>query len=179
MPAMQDDRLVGALLAGLPTPPPPDPHAPAGSISTTVNAISGSVDLRPGARMSPRRGYGTFQLGQQASPLAIGLRDHSMRTPGQLQQNFPRELAISEAAALAGIDAIEFRLKQTDDPRLIGVLKSGARGVGLADAPVAGPEGGGYRGDAGVGPGRVGDAALGHLLGVRLPGVGRPGAPAR
>jgi CO/xanthine dehydrogenase Mo-binding subunit len=69
-------------------------------------------------------GRGTVQLGQEASPLKLGLRDHSMRTPGQLQQNFPRELAISEAAALAGIDPIEFRLKHTSDERLIGVLKS-------------------------------------------------------
>ena len=67
-------------------------------------------------------GYGTFQIGQKTSPLAIGLRDHSMRTPGQLQQNYPRELAISEAAAMAGIDAIEFRLRQSDDARLRGVL---------------------------------------------------------
>ena len=43
------------------------------------------------------RGHGTFQVGQKASPLAVGLRDHSMRTPGQFQQTFPRELAISEA----------------------------------------------------------------------------------
>ena len=69
-------------------------------------------------------GHGTFQVGQKESPLGIGLRDHSMRTPGQLQQNFPRELAISEAAAHAGVDAIEFRLNQTTDARLIGVLKA-------------------------------------------------------
>ena len=56
-------------------------------------------------------GHGTLQIGQEASPLTVGLRDHSMRTPGQLQQNFPRELAMSEAAALAGIDPIEFRLE--------------------------------------------------------------------
>jgi CO/xanthine dehydrogenase Mo-binding subunit len=47
-----------------------------------------------------------------------------MRTPGQLQQNYPRELALSETAALAGIDAIEFRIRQTDDQRLIGALKA-------------------------------------------------------
>jgi len=35
MPAMQDDRLVGAIIAGLPTPPPPDVKAEAGSISST------------------------------------------------------------------------------------------------------------------------------------------------
>ena len=82
-------------------------------------------------------GFGTFQVGQKASPLGIGLRDHSMRTPGQLQQNFPRELALSEAAARAGIDAIEFRLKQTDDARLIGALEGRARGVRMGDADVA------------------------------------------
>ena len=123
MPAMQDDRLVGAVIAGLPTPPPPDVAAPAGSIGTTVNRISDPwvYDLVPNVGES---GYGTFQLGQQASPLAVGLRDHSMRTPGQLQQNFPRELAISEAAAQAGVDAIEFRLRQTSDSRLIGTLEA-------------------------------------------------------
>ena len=123
MPAMQDDRLVGAVIAGLPTPPPPDVAAPAGSIGSTVNRIADPwvYDLVPNVGES---GYGTFQLGQQASPLAVGLRDHSMRTPGQLQQNFPRELAISEAAAQAGIDAIEFRLRQTSDRRLIGTLEA-------------------------------------------------------
>jgi len=123
MPAMQDDRLVGALIAGLPTQPAPQVQPPPGSISSTVNGIADPLvyDRIPNVAES---GYGTFQIGQQASPLAIGLRDHSMRTPGQLQQNFPREVAFSEAAAAAGIDAIEFRLRQTADERLIGVLKS-------------------------------------------------------
>ena len=123
MPAMQDDRLVGALIAGLPTPPPPDVRPEPGSISSTVNGIADPwiYDRVPNVAES---GYGTFQIGQKASPLAIGLRDHSMRTPGQLQQNYPRELALSEAAALAGLDAIEFRLRQTTDQRLIGALKA-------------------------------------------------------
>src|SRR5438046_2298589 len=56
MPAMQDDRPVGAVLAGLPT---------------------------------------------------------------QLQQNVPRELAITEAAVLAGVDPLRFRMNQTDDERLL------------------------------------------------------------
>ena len=70
------------------------------------------------------RGHGTFQVGQKESPLAVGLRDHSMRTPGQFQQNFPRELAISEAAALAGADAIQFRIDHANEERAIGVLKA-------------------------------------------------------
>jgi CO/xanthine dehydrogenase Mo-binding subunit len=47
-----------------------------------------------------------------------------MRTPGQFQQNFPRELAVSEAAALAGIDAIQFRIDHANEDRVIGVLKA-------------------------------------------------------
>lgn len=123
MPAMQDDRLIGAVLAGLPTPPPPEVQPPAGSISSTVNALSDPWIYEQVPNVS-ELGYGTFQLGQQASPLVVGLRDHSMRTPGQLQQNHPREVAMSEAAAAAGLDAIEFRLKQTKDARLIGALKA-------------------------------------------------------
>ena len=84
-------------------------------------------------------GYGTFQLGQKSSPLAIGLRDHSMRTPGQLQQNYPRELAFSEAAALAGVDAIEFRLRQTTDKRLIEVLKAVRDASGWQTRPSPSP----------------------------------------
>ena len=99
---------------------------PQGSISSTVNAIQDPWIYERVPNVA-EIGYGTFQIGQKASPLGIGLRDHSMRTPGQLQQNFPRELAMSEAAAQAGIDAIEFRLRQTDDARLRGVLDRGAR----------------------------------------------------
>jgi CO/xanthine dehydrogenase Mo-binding subunit len=47
-----------------------------------------------------------------------------MRTPGQFQQNYPRELAISEAASLAGADAIQFRMDHASEERVIGVLKS-------------------------------------------------------
>jgi len=52
-----------------------------------------------------------------SSPLAIGIRDYSMRTLVQFQQNFPRELAISEAPALAGVDALQFRIDHADEER--------------------------------------------------------------
>ena len=45
-----------------------------------------------------------------------------MRTPIQYQQNFPRETAMSEAAALAGMDAIDFRLAHTTEPRFKAIL---------------------------------------------------------
>ena len=121
MPAMQDDRPIGAILAGLPTMPAPQVHSD--RVTSTVNGIEDPWIYAPVAERE-ERGHGTFQVGQKASPLAVGLRDHSMRTPGQFQQNYPRELAISEAAALAGADAIQFRLDHTSEERVIGVLKA-------------------------------------------------------
>ena len=121
MPAMQDDRPIGAVLAGLPTMPAPNEKAV--FIGSTVNDIADPW-IYDGAVTVLERGHGTFQVGQKASPLTVGLRDHSMRTPGQFQQNFPRELAVSEAAALAGVDALQFRLDHTTEERAIGVLKA-------------------------------------------------------
>jgi len=121
MPAMQDDRPVGAVLAGLPTMPAPDVHGD--FVTSTMNNISDEW-LYAQAENVIERGHGTFQVGQKASPLAVGLRDHSMRTPVQFQQNYPRELAISEAAALAGVDAIQFRIDNLKEERAIGVLKA-------------------------------------------------------
>ena len=121
MPAMQDDRLVGAVLAGLPTTPAPDVHGD--FVTSTMNNISDEWLYAQSANVI-ERGHGTFQVGQKASPIAVGLRDHSMRTPVQFQQNYPRELAISEAAALAGVDAIQFRIDNLKEERAIGVLKA-------------------------------------------------------
>jgi CO/xanthine dehydrogenase Mo-binding subunit len=121
MPAMQDDRPIGAVLAGLPTMPAPDVHSD--FITTTINNISDPWVYAPVPNVL-ERGHGTYQVGQKASPLAVGLRDHSMRTPVQFQQNYPRELAISEAAALAGVDALQFRIDHATEERVIGVLKA-------------------------------------------------------
>src|SRR5581483_8897166 len=121
MPAMQDDRPIGAVLAGLPTMPAPNEKAV--FIGSTVNDIQDPW-IYDGVSTLVERGHGTFQVGQKGSPLATGLRDHSMRTPGQFQQNFPRELAVSEAAALASADAIQFRIDHAKEERVIGVLKA-------------------------------------------------------
>ena len=121
MPAMQDDRPIGAVLAGLPTMPAPDEKGVL--VGTTVNDIYDPW-LYDGTQTLIERGHGTFQIGQKSSPLAVGLRDHSMRTPGQFQQNFPRELAVTEAAALAGADSIQFRIDHAKEERAINVLKS-------------------------------------------------------
>src|SRR5579875_264078 len=132
MPAMQDDRPVGAVLAGLPTMAPPNPKGD--FISSTMNSIQDPW-IYDGVSVLAEHGHGTFQVGQQASPLSIGIRDHSMRTPGQFQQNFPRELAISEAAALAGADAIQFRIDHATEDRVIGVLKAVREASGWQTRP--------------------------------------------
>jgi len=121
MPAMQDDRPIGAVLAGLPTMPAPQVHSD--GATSTVNGIQDPWIYAQVPNLM-ENGHGTFQVGQKASPLAVGLRDHSMRTPGQFQQNYPRELAISEAAALAGADALQFRIDHATEERAIGVLKA-------------------------------------------------------
>jgi len=121
MPAMQDDRPIGAILAGLPTMEAP--RVKSDSVTSTVNGIEDPWIYAPVPNVT-ERGHGTFQVGQKASPIAVGLRDHSMRTPGQFQQNYPRELAMSEAAALAGSDAIQFRIDHATEERAIGVLKA-------------------------------------------------------
>ena len=132
MPAMQDDRLIGAVLAGLPTMPAPDVHGD--FVSSTVNNISDPW-VYASVPMWSERGHGTFQVGQKASPTAVGLRDHSMRTPGQYQQNYPRELAINEAAALAGADALQFRIDHASEQRVIGVLKAVREASGWETRP--------------------------------------------
>ncbi len=137
MPAMQDDRPVGAVIAGLPTMAAPEVHSD--SVTSTVNGIS---DPWLYARVPNviESGHGTFQVGQKASPLAVGLRDHSMRTPGQYQQNFPRELAINEAAALAGADAIHFRIEHTTEERVVEVLKAVREASGWDTRPSPRPD---------------------------------------
>jgi nicotinate dehydrogenase subunit B len=120
MPAMQDDRLVGAILAGLPTIPAPNEKE---SLFGLRNGISDPW-IYDAVRTMAERGHGTSQIGQTSSPINVGLRDHSLRTPVQYQQNFPRELAITEAAVLAGKDPLQFRIQHAREKRLIGVLES-------------------------------------------------------
>jgi nicotinate dehydrogenase subunit B len=119
-PPMQDDRLVGALLAGMPVIEAPSPDTSYGFQSGLLNV--GDIWVYGTVANVQEQGHGTYQLGEKASPIAVGLRDHSMRTPIQFQQNFPREIAISEAAALAGKDPLQFRLDHVEDERFKAIL---------------------------------------------------------
>ena len=120
MPAFQDDRMIGAVIAGLPTMDAPSEK---GHVLNSISNGPSDQWLYDTVANLTERAHGTYQIGQKSSPMAIGLRDHSMRTPGQFQQNFPREMAMSEAAALAGADPLQFRIDHAKDERLITVLK--------------------------------------------------------
>ena len=125
-PAGQDDRPVGAILAGMPTMAAPAVVPGPGSFSGIKNGISDPwvYDQVPNALQT---GYGTWNIGSNgADPnyqTEIGLRGHSMRTPGQRQQNFAQESMISELAAAAKTDPLQFRINNTSAQRLINVLE--------------------------------------------------------
>ena len=120
MPAMQDDRPIGAILAGLPTMAAPNEKD---SLFGMRNEPSDPW-LYGATPAVLERAHGGPQVGQTSSPINVGLRDHSLRTPGQYQQNFPRELAITEAAYLANVDPLQFRINHATEKRAIAVLES-------------------------------------------------------
>ncbi len=134
MPAMQDDRPIGAVLAGLPAQRAPGSKDEPPSKNTLYDdwVYDNILHLE-------ERGHSSWQIGQLASPLAAGLRDHAMRTPGQYQQNFPREVALSEAAALAGTDAIQFRIDHAKEERLKTVLERLRQESGWERRPAPNP----------------------------------------
>ncbi|WP_263408960.1 xanthine dehydrogenase family protein molybdopterin-binding subunit [Terriglobus tenax] len=131
-PAMQDDRPIGAVLAGLPAMSAPSEK---GTMLNTIANGSSDAWLYDTVANLDERCHGTYQVGQKESPLAIGLRDHSMRTPTQFQQNFPREMAMNEAAALAGADPLQFRIDHAKEERLITVLKRLQKETGWKSQP--------------------------------------------
>jgi nicotinate dehydrogenase subunit B len=138
--AGQDDRPVGALLAGLPTMAAPAIVPPAGSFSSISNGISDTwvYDQVPNAIQT---GLGSWNMGSNGNDpnyqTEIGLRGHSMRTPGQRQQNFAHESMMNELAAAAKMDPIEFRIANTSAARLINVLNTlkGASGWQTRPSP--------------------------------------------
>jgi nicotinate dehydrogenase subunit B len=137
-PPMQDDRLVGAVLAGMPVIDAPVPENKSFIHSAVINMADKWIyQSVPNVAES---GHGMWQVGQKESPLNIGLRDHSMRTPIQFQQNFPRESAISEAAAKAGKDALQFRLDNVTDPRFIALLTRLREEAGWETRPSPAPQ---------------------------------------
>ncbi len=112
-PAQSDPRLLGAILAGMPSTPPGTgswiaTEWPYDKIQNRLEEAYGMPNL------AVESAYG-------------GLRGNIMRTPGQRQQNFVLEGLLNEAAAAAKADPIAFRLEHTTDQRLIDLLKATAK----------------------------------------------------
>jgi CO/xanthine dehydrogenase Mo-binding subunit len=109
-PHMFDPRPLGALLAGAPC----STSKPGGFIATEW-----PYDKIPN---SLQEAYGMPNLGAEAP--SGGLRGNIMRTPGQRQQNFVLESLLNEAAANAGVDPVQFRIRHTTNRRLIELLEA-------------------------------------------------------
>ncbi len=144
MAAMQDDRMVGALLAGLPTITPPGAANPTpGWIGSVPNSLSDSpvYDAVPNQL---QQAFGAYQLGTDPTQAdfntQIGMRGHSMRTPAQRQQNFGREAFMNELAAAAKTDALQFRIKNTTDTRLVNVINAVKNASGWETRPSPSPK---------------------------------------
>jgi isoquinoline 1-oxidoreductase len=71
-----------------------------------------------------------FSGGPGTHPLAIG----AWRAPGNNTNSYARESQIDQLAVAAGMDPVEFRLKNLSDPRMIRVLKAAAEKFGWAPA---------------------------------------------
>jgi CO/xanthine dehydrogenase Mo-binding subunit len=93
-----------------------------------------------------QKGFGSWNMGQGTPSTDpnyetnIGLRGHSMRTPGQRQQNFAHESMMSELAAAAKVDPIQFRIKHTTAQRLVNVLNIVKQKSGWETRPSPSPK---------------------------------------
>ncbi|HTZ22291.1 MAG TPA: molybdopterin cofactor-binding domain-containing protein, partial [Opitutaceae bacterium] len=74
--------------------------------------------------------HGTFAGPPGLHPFGIG----AWRAPGNNTNSFARESQIDIMAAAAGIDPVEFRLKNLSDPRMIRVLQAAAQRFGWKPA---------------------------------------------
>ncbi len=122
MPGIDDTRLLGALLSGLPN----GGHAVSWTDPPQPLFLTRLAHEWPYDRVPYRQEIclGAPNLGQPQSAIDVGLRHRQMRSPIDLQQTFGVECVINEAAAAAGADPIQFRIDHTSDRRLINVLEA-------------------------------------------------------
>jgi nicotinate dehydrogenase subunit B len=85
-----------------------------------------------------RTAYGRGWTAPEVHPFATG----PWRAPGNNTNTFARESQIDILASKAGMDPLEFRLKNLKDERMIAVLRAAAEKFGWT--PAKGPSGRGY-----------------------------------
>jgi nicotinate dehydrogenase subunit B len=137
-PHESDARLLGAILAGMPT--------------TTSKPGMWIATEWPYEKIQTRleEAYGMPNIG--ADSAYGGLRGNIMRTPVQRQQNFALEGLINEAAAAVKADPIQFRIEHTTEQRLIDILNATAKAAGWEPRPS--PHRGARKAGSGVVAGR-------------------------
>lgn len=128
-PHENDARMLGAVLAGLPT------LAPKITAEYTPIWTVPVYDKIPGVL---ERAFSMPNLAAEAS--TGGLRGNIMRTPVQRQQNFAIEAIMNEAAAAASMDPIQFRIAHSSHDRLIEVVRATAAAAGWVPRPSPGPD---------------------------------------
>ena len=122
-PHENDARMLGAILAGLPT------------LTTGVSYTYGAIhNAWPYDKVPAfEQAFSTENVGNDSA--GGGLRGNIMRTPLQRQQNTALEGLVTEAAAAAGADPIEFRIRHTTNEALIGILRDTADAAGWQSRP--------------------------------------------
>ncbi|QJT07723.1 xanthine dehydrogenase family protein molybdopterin-binding subunit [Oceanidesulfovibrio marinus] len=75
--------------------------------------------------------YGSWRAASKAHPFAVG----AWRAPANNTNTFARESQIEIMAAKAGVDPLEFRLRNLSDDRMRAVLKAAAEKFGWQEAP--------------------------------------------
>jgi nicotinate dehydrogenase subunit B len=130
-PHENDARMVGAILAGMPTVT--RKVGPVFGANSAVNTVW-PYDKAPAFEQA----YFTENLGVEAA--GGGLRGNIMRTPWQRQQNLGLEGIITEAAAAAGADQIEFRRRHTTNEPYLGMLDAVAKAHGWKERPSPNPQ---------------------------------------
>ena len=125
-PDQNDARMVGAILAGIPTVTPTQ--------QTPVSTI-----LPYNKLPILEQAYGMPGLGVD-SPSTVGLRGLILRTPWQRNQNFAMESLLNEVAAATGVDPIQLRTSLTGDQRLLEIMKTTAAAAGWQSRPSPNPQ---------------------------------------
>ena len=136
-PHQNDARMLGALLAGMPTIQPLAFVFPA---SFGFQPSPGGVGGDPPYAIPHQlhRAYSMQSLGQDA-PSGVGLRGNIMRTPGHRQNVFALESLVNEAAAAAGADPIQYRMDHEPFPRLADLLQKTAAAAEWSPRPSPSP----------------------------------------
>jgi CO/xanthine dehydrogenase Mo-binding subunit len=128
-PHENDARMIGGILAGAPTPMP--------LIAASYNGIQ---TVWPYNKVPGVLEQASFTANVGAESAGGGLRGNIMRTPSQRQQNYALEGIITEAAAAAGADPIEFRIRHTTNDAFIGIMKAAAETAGWKPRPSPSPD---------------------------------------